>query len=224
MLKSVSDSVSQNLFNDKLLYRPVATNPSVDIPLALSNSSETTHTSKPSLGISYQIDVDQTCMDTVHAYLHESPPEKAFSWMPDKWVKMNDSMKYCHTDNQKAYDDLPRTADGNIDIEKISRFEHWNEEGFKRIFTENEIAYCNKFENKLEHFCGFYCVKEALVKALDDTGIHFSSIEILHNENGKPYINRTKYINQILKEHFYNTLEISISHCKEYATAVVLVQ
>ena len=111
-----------------------------------------------------------------------------------------------------------------IDIEKISRFENWNEEGFKRIFTDAEIEYCNQFENSLEHFCGFYCVKEAFVKALDDTGIHFSQIEVLHNENGKPYINRTKYINQILKEHFCNTLEISISHCKEYATAVVLAQ
>ena len=26
-----------------------------------------------------------------------------------------------------------------IDMEKISRFEHWTDEGFKRIFTENEI-------------------------------------------------------------------------------------
>ena len=119
MVKSVSDSVSQNLFNDKLLYRPVATNPVADIPLALSNSSEVTPPSKPSLGISYQIDVDQTCMDAVHAYLHESPPEEAFSYMPNKWVKMNDSINYCHTDNQKAYDDLPRTDSGEIDIEKI---------------------------------------------------------------------------------------------------------
>ncbi len=111
-----------------------------------------------------------------------------------------------------------------IDIEKINRFEHWTMEGFERIFTKSEIEYASQFENNLEHLCGFYCVKEAFVKALDDTGIHFSQIEVLHNENGKPYINRTKYINQILKEHFYNTLEISISHCKEYATAVVLAQ
>lgn len=111
-----------------------------------------------------------------------------------------------------------------IDIEKINRFEHWTLEGFKRVFTDAEIEYANKFENNLEHLCGFYCVKEAFVKALDDTGIHFTQIEVLHNENGKPYINRTKYINQILKEHFYNILEVSISHCKDYATAVVLAQ
>jgi len=110
-----------------------------------------------------------------------------------------------------------------IDIEKIDRFEHWTEEGFKRIFSEKEIEYANKFENKLEHFCGFYCVKEAFVKALDDDGIAFNEIEVLHNENGKPYINQTRYINSILREHFKSRIEISISHCKEYATAVVLV-
>ena len=109
-------------------------------------------------------------------------------------------------------------------MEKISRFEHWTDEGYKRIFTDEEIAYAKSYVNYLERFCGFYCVKEAFVKALDDTGIHFSQIEVLHNENGKPYINRTRYINQILKEHFCSTLEISISHCKEYATAVVLAQ
>ncbi len=111
-----------------------------------------------------------------------------------------------------------------IDIEKIERFEHWTEEGFKRIFTDNEIAYAKEFENSLEHFCGFYCAKEAFVKALDDDGVNFKSIEILHTESGKPYINRTKYIDSILREKFANKLEVSISHCREYATAVVLVE
>ena len=56
-----------------------------------------------------------------------------------------------------------------IDIEKISRFEHWTEDGVKRIFTEDEIKYANSFVNYLEHLCGFYCVKEAFIKALDDS-------------------------------------------------------
>ncbi len=110
-----------------------------------------------------------------------------------------------------------------IDIEKINRFEHWTEEGYKRIFTDNEIEYCNRFENNLEHYCGFFCVKEAFVKALGDDSLHYSEIEVLHEESGKPYINKTPYIKQILKQHFKSRIEISISHCKEYATAVVFV-
>ena len=111
-----------------------------------------------------------------------------------------------------------------IDIEKIDRFEHWTDEGYKRVFSEKEIEYANQFENRLEHFCGFFCVKEAFVKALDDDGIAYNEIEVLHLESGKPYINQTRYINSILREHFKSRIEISISHCKEYATAGVLVE
>ena len=111
-----------------------------------------------------------------------------------------------------------------IDIEKIDRFEHWTEAGYKRIFTDKEIKYVEPFENKLEHFCGFFCVKEAFVKALDDDTLNYRQIEVLHTETGKPYINITPYIQSVLREHFKSRVEISISHCKEYATAVVLVE
>lgn len=111
-----------------------------------------------------------------------------------------------------------------IDIEKNSRFENWTEEGFKRVFSEKEIEYCNRFENKEEHYCGFFCVKEAFVKALDDDGINFTQIEVLHEESGKPYINVTPYIQSILHEHFVSRIQVSISHTAEYSTAVVLVE
>lgn len=108
-----------------------------------------------------------------------------------------------------------------IDMEKISRFEHWTDEGLKRIFSKDEIKYAKTFENYLEHLCGFYCVKEALVKALDDETITFSQIEVLHKESGKPFLNENKYLKALLKEHGVEKTEISISHCKEYAVAVV---
>ena len=111
-----------------------------------------------------------------------------------------------------------------IDMEKISRFEHWTDEGYQRIFTDDEIAYAKSFVNYLERFCGFYCVKEAFVKALDDNSINFKSIEILHNESGKPYINRTPFINSIMREKHAQLLDVSISHTKDYAIAVVQIQ
>ena len=111
-----------------------------------------------------------------------------------------------------------------IDIEKCSRFEHFTEEGYKRIFTDKEIEYAKSFEYYEEHFCGFFCVKEAFVKAIDDTSLNYKEIEVLHTESGKPYINRTHYIESLLKEKHANILDCSISHMKDYASAVVLVQ
>lgn len=111
-----------------------------------------------------------------------------------------------------------------IDMEKISRFEHWTDEGLLRIFSKKEIEYAKNFENDLEHLCGFYCIKEAMVKALDDDTIQFNAIEVLHKDSGKPYIHRTRYVEQLLKEHHFDKIDISISHCKDYAVAVVQVE
>ena len=110
-----------------------------------------------------------------------------------------------------------------IDIEKINRFEHWTDEGYERIFTKNEINYAKSFENYLERFCGFFCVKEAFVQAIDDDSLIYKEIEVLHLETGKPYIKRNEYIDSILKEKHKNRIEISISHCKDYAVAIVVI-
>ena len=111
-----------------------------------------------------------------------------------------------------------------IDIEKINRFEHWTKEGYARIFTDEEISYAMQFENYLERFCGFFCVKEAFIKAIDDDSIVYKEIEVLHTDTGKPYIKRTEYINELLKGKHKSTIDISISHCKEYAVAIVIIE
>jgi holo-[acyl-carrier protein] synthase len=70
------------------------------------------------------------------------------------------------------------------------------------------------------HFAGRFASKEAYSKAIG-TGINknfgWKDIEILNDEKGKPYINH-------IKENHYskNKFEISISHTKEYACAVVI--
>lgn len=109
-------------------------------------------------------------------------------------------------------------------MENVDRFEHWAENEFKRIFTENEIKYARDFYNSAEHFCGFFCVKEAFVKALGEKGLIYSDIEVLHDDEGKPYINRTPYIKSLLRERFCNKIDISISHCKGQAIAVVEIE
>ena len=109
-----------------------------------------------------------------------------------------------------------------IDIEKIDRFENWTEEGLKRIFTKKEIEYASQFENRLEHFCGFFCVKEAFVKALDDDTLNYSGIEILHTESGKPYINITPYSVhcQHAISHIWNILPIAQLLCSIFGNIV----
>ena len=109
-----------------------------------------------------------------------------------------------------------------IDIEKTDRFLAWTDKEYSRLFTKNERDYANQYINVTEHYCGFFCVKEALVKALDNTEIEFKKIEVLHTDTGKPYINLNNYVKSLLKQKEYSSIEVSISHSKEYSTAVVL--
>lgn len=107
-----------------------------------------------------------------------------------------------------------------IDIEDISRFEGKTLEDdkffLKRIFSEKELEYCFSNSNPAQHLCARFCAKEALIKALSDKSLELNKIEVLKNEDGKPYLN--------LVEKYRNLkTEVSLSHCKTYACASVLV-
>ncbi len=108
-----------------------------------------------------------------------------------------------------------------IDIEQVDRFNSWNTKQLERIFTEKEIEYASKQKNSAQHFCGFYCVKEAFIKAVDNKKIKYKNIEVLHTNSNKPYINLNNEIIKILNTNKKKEIEISISHTASYAVAVV---
>ena len=98
-----------------------------------------------------------------------------------------------------------------------------------KIFTNNEIAYCEKKTNITNCYSKRFAAKEAFVKALG-TGfrknINFNDIEVLKNHYGKPYllINK-KVINKIktlFKVKKFNVL-LSISDETKYAIASVII-
>lgn len=105
-----------------------------------------------------------------------------------------------------------------IDIEEISRFASRtlkNDDAFlKRIFTERELKYCFSNSNPAQHLTARFCAKEALIKALSDKKIPLNTIEILNNEGGKP---------EITVLGLKIEAQVSLSHCKNYACANVLV-
>lgn len=110
-----------------------------------------------------------------------------------------------------------------IDIEQNSRFKNMSLEKLKRIFTENEIEYAQKFSDPEKHFCAFWCGKEALVKALSNKSLKFSEIEIQHSERGKPFF----VINELLKNELerlgLSAIKISLSHSIDYSTAMCII-
>ena len=98
-----------------------------------------------------------------------------------------------------------------------------------KIFTNNEIAYCEKKLNITNCYSKRFAAKEAFVKALG-TGfrkkITFLDIEVLNNHYGKPYlfINK-KVINKIKTSFKLKKFDIflSVSDEKKYAIATVVI-
>ena len=98
-----------------------------------------------------------------------------------------------------------------------------------KIFTNNEIAYCEKKSNITNCYSKRFAAKEAFVKALG-TGfrknINFKDIEVVNNHYGKPYLLINKRVINKIKTSFkvkkFNIL-LSISDEKKYAIASVII-
>jgi holo-[acyl-carrier protein] synthase len=99
---------------------------------------------------------------------------------------------------------------------KSERFNH-------RIFTELELA-----ESKAasHHLAGYFAAKEALLKAMG-TGLScfsWQEIEIRHDAQGAPYFKVNNKVHTYLSELGVGRVHLSISHCKEYAIAQVILE
>lgn len=109
-----------------------------------------------------------------------------------------------------------------IDIEQVERFKNLDKHLLERVYTQNEIKYCQKYQNSYIHFAGLWCAKEAVVKALAEIKIAISEIEILHKLNGAPYVNVTSKIKDYFDKNNIKNIHISISHTDTISTAIAM--
>ena len=110
-----------------------------------------------------------------------------------------------------------------IDIEKNERFVNISESVIKRAFTKDEIAYAESKKNKHQVYCSFWCTKEATIKAFSNRTIPFQEINISANADGKPFVVKNKTILNELEKLGLSDIKISISHAKDYSTAVCMI-
>ena len=113
------------------------------------------------------------------------------------------------------------------DIIEISRIkesiEDLGEHFLKRVFTDKEIEFCeSKKAQKYEHYAARFAAKEAAFKAIswilnDKYSVTWKDFEVENDKNGRPILN---IYNMDLKS--IESIDISISHCKNYAVANVV--
>jgi holo-[acyl-carrier protein] synthase len=119
------------------------------------------------------------------------------------------------------------------DIVNIKRIENKivkNGSKFKRkIFSKNEIIYCEKKKNPFPFYAKRFAAKEAFAKALG-TGIcknvTFKDIEVNNNKIGKPEIIlngvTSKFIHKKVKNKKYS-IYLSLSDDLPWAQATVII-
>ncbi len=116
-----------------------------------------------------------------------------------------------------------------IDIVEISRIEKsLAKKGFlEKVYSKEEIQYCQKMTRPQENFAGRFAAKEAFLKALGKVSYNqfeISQVKVVNDKNGKPNFN--------LEKEFFNKypilndadIHLSISHSKSYAIAMVMIE
>ena len=117
-----------------------------------------------------------------------------------------------------------------IDIIEVLRIQKVMERdlGFReKIFTEGEIAYCEKMKNKYQNYAARFSAKEAFLKAIGTGwrfGIRFADIDVYHDDFGKPLIRLTGKAEELALRDGISKIHVSLSHLKEMATAVVILE
>lgn len=112
-----------------------------------------------------------------------------------------------------------------IEIDRIKEnIEKLGEKFLNRIYTQKEIEYCeSKKVQKYQHYAARFAAKEATFKAISDNvenkyEISWQDIEITNKEKGRPELNLL-CLDKITAT--IESVDISISHCKDYAVANV---
>jgi holo-[acyl-carrier protein] synthase len=95
----------------------------------------------------------------------------------------------------------------------------------ERWFTTPEIDYCASKAVPSRHFAARFAAKEAVVKALPmtwDGPLPWRSIEIVNDPRGVPTVRLSGAFLLAAMRAGVAEVQVSLSHCDEYATAVAL--
>lgn len=119
-----------------------------------------------------------------------------------------------------------------IDVVSIddvaTSLERFGEHYVRRVFTEPESAYCRAGAGRVaaERFAARFAAKEAAVKALRPDGpwADWSAIEVHRHASGWCDLVLHREAAALAESQRIVSLELSLSHSTDYATAIVMAQ
>ena len=94
-----------------------------------------------------------------------------------------------------------------------------------RVYTPDEITYCQSRKQTTQHFTGRWAAKEAILKAIGTgwrRGISWRDMEIRNDSTGKPVVAVRGGVRDVFEQLGIREMLVSISHCRTHATAIAI--
>jgi holo-[acyl-carrier protein] synthase len=94
-----------------------------------------------------------------------------------------------------------------------------------RVYTPDEIGYCQSRKQSTQHFAGRWAAKEAVLKALGTgwrRGISWRDVEVRNTPGGRPVVSLRGGAQDVVEELGIREMLVSISHCRSHAMAYAL--
>jgi holo-[acyl-carrier protein] synthase len=96
-----------------------------------------------------------------------------------------------------------------------------------RLFTPGEIDYCEQRHRRFESYAARFAAKEAFLKALGTggrDGISWQDIEVVRDARGRPELMLRGRAEALARERGVSKVFISLSHSRELAAAVAVLE
>jgi holo-[acyl-carrier protein] synthase len=118
-----------------------------------------------------------------------------------------------------------------IDIAEVDRIavsiERFGRRFLERVFTPEEIRYCESKANKAERYAGRFAAKEAAMKAIGTGwrhGVAWQDVEVTRMPGGRPTIAFHGKAAEFFRQLSAVRAHLSITHTKDSAMAQVILE
>jgi holo-[acyl-carrier protein] synthase len=115
-----------------------------------------------------------------------------------------------------------------IETERIARsIERYGERFLRRIYTDQEIAYCTSKRSSAESFAARFAAKEAGAKALGtgiSRGVTWIEFQVSRQPGGRPVLELRGRAALLARELGVKTISLSLTHTANLAMATVMME
>jgi holo-[acyl-carrier protein] synthase len=112
------------------------------------------------------------------------------------------------------------------EVDRITRvITRYGQSVLKRLYTPQEIAYCESHQNRYERYAARFAAKEAAMKALGTgwrRGVRWRDIEVVNLPGGKPTLVLAGVARQVAEAMGVKNIALSITHSENLAMAQVI--